>query len=143
MKPTDLALNQALGMREAPAGAPHLLELPLTPLVRNHLGTMHAAAQFALAEGASAACLLREFPALANSVLPVVRGAAVKYRKPAVADLFAFATIDEATRQSLPAELATRPAARATVHVELKDAAGTLTFSGDFDWFLAKLPNPA
>ena len=57
MKATDLALNQLLGMREAPAGAAHLLELPFTPALHNHLGTMHAAAQFALAEAASAECL--------------------------------------------------------------------------------------
>lgn len=142
MRPTDLALNQAMGMRVAPAGAPHLLELPLTPLLQNHLGTMHAAAQFALAEAASAECLLREFPALAAAVVPVVRGVTLKYRKPATADLFAFASADDATRQNLAADLASRSAARATVNVELKDAAGTLTFSGQFEWFIAKLPSP-
>ncbi|MBI3886628.1 MAG: DUF4442 domain-containing protein [Opitutae bacterium] len=142
MQLTDLALNQALGLRVAPAGAPHLLELPLTPLLQNHLGTMHAAAQFALAEAASAECLRREFPALAATVLPVVRGVAVKYRRPATGDLFAFAQTDDATRQNLAASLAARPAARATVNVELKDAAGTLTFSGQFEWFIAKLSAP-
>ena len=142
MKPTDLALNQAMGMRVAPAGAPHLLELPLTPLLQNHLGTMHAAAQFALAEAASAECLLREFPALADAVLPVVRGVTLKYRKPATGDLFASASVDDDTKKNLRHELATRPAARATVNVELKDAAGTLTFSGQFEWFIAKLPSP-
>lgn len=142
MQLTDLALNQALGLRVAPAGAPHLLELPLTPLLQNHLGTMHAAAQFALAEAASAECLRREFPALAATVLPVVRGVAAKYRRPATGDLFAFAQTDDATRQNLAASLAARPAARATVNVELKDAAGTLTFSGQFEWFIAKLSAP-
>ena len=53
MKPSDLALSRALGLTEAPEGAPHLLELPLAEVTRNHLGTMHAAAQFALAEAAS------------------------------------------------------------------------------------------
>ncbi len=142
MKPTDLALNQAMGMRLAPAGAPHLLELPMIPLLINHVGTMHAAAQFALAEAASAECLLREFPALAGVVLPVVRGVTLKYRKPAIGDLFAFAKVDDHTRQNLTPELATRRTARATVNVELKDAAGTLTFSGQFEWFIARLPSP-
>lgn len=141
MKPTDLALNQAMGMRVAPPGAPHLLELPLTPLLKNHLGTMHAAAQFALAESASAECLRREFPALVGKVVPMVRGVTMKYRKPATGDLFAFAHPDEDTRQNLVTNLATRSAARAMVAVELKDAAGTLTFSGQFEWFIAPLPS--
>jgi acyl-coenzyme A thioesterase PaaI-like protein len=142
MQPTDLALNQAMGMRVAPAGSPHLLELPLTPLLKNHLGTMHAAAQFTLAEAASAECLLREFPTIAPTVVPVVRGVTLKYRKPATGDLFAYASADEATRQNLATDLANRSAARATVNVELKDAAGTVTFSGQFEWFIAKLPSP-
>src|SRR5262245_42258602 len=97
MKPTDLALNQALGMKEAPPGSAHLLELPLSPLVHNHLGTMHAAAQFALAEAASAARLQRDFGAHVGNVLAVVRGVTLKYRKPATGDLLAFATPDDAT----------------------------------------------
>ena len=141
MQPTDLALNQAMGMRQGPPGAPHLLELPLAPRLQNHLGTMHAAAQFALAEAASAECLLREFPAIAPTVVPVVRGVTLKYRKPATSDLFAFASVDDAARQNLAADLAHRSAARATVNVELKDAAGTLTFSGQFEWVVAKLPS--
>ena len=141
MKPTDLALNQAMGMRDGPPGAKHLLELPLTPLLRNHLGTMHAAAQFALAESASGECLRREFPALVGTVVPVVRGVSMKYRKPATGDLFAFAQPDADTRQNLVANLATRSATRATVEVELKDADGTVTFVGQFEWFIAKIPS--
>jgi hypothetical protein len=71
-----------------------------------------------------------------------VRGVTLKYRKPATGDLFAYASADEATRQNLATDLANRSAARATVNVELKDAAGTVTFSGQFEWFIAKLPSP-
>lgn len=137
MKPTDLAFSQALGIRAAPPGSPHVLELPFSPVVANHLGTMHAAAQFALAESASAACLQREFPQLAGRVFAVMRGAKLKYRRPAQDTLFAFAAPDESTRLHLERDLATRSRAAATVHVELKDAAGDLTFAGDFEWFLA------
>ncbi len=140
MKATDLPLNQQLGIRAAPAGAAHLLEMPFSPLLHNHLGTMHAAAQFALAEAASAECLQRHFGELAGRVFAVVRGVEVRYRKPASAGLFAFGTPDEATCGSLRAELAARGRSTAVILVDLKDEAGTLTFHGKFDWFISQVP---
>lgn len=143
MKPTDLAFSQALGLRAAPPGAAHLLELPLTDVTRNHVGTMHAAAQFALAEAASAACLQREFPTLDGQVFAVVRGAQLKYRGAATGALFAFAQPDDFTRANLVHDLASRTRTTATVAVELKDAAGKLAFAGTFEWFIARAaPTP-
>ncbi len=140
MKPTDLAFNRALGIVEAPAGAEHLLELPVSPLVQNHLGTIHAAAQFALAEAASAECLRRGYAHLlpATGAMAVVRGVSVKYRRPGNGDLLAYARPDEATHEHLVRDLATRSRMTAAILVELKDRAGQLTFAGQFDWFIGK-----
>ncbi len=142
MKATDLAYNQALGIRAAPAGEAHLLELPFTALVQNHLGTMHAAAQFSLAEAASAECLQRHFGSVVGEVMAVVRGVEVKYRRPAHADLFAFGTPDETTRDLLVSELAARGRASAVILIDLKDRAGTLTFHGKFEWFISRPAAP-
>lgn len=138
MQPTDLALSQALGLVATAPEADHLLELPLTPLILNHVGTVHAAAQFALAEAAGAAGLQRAFPQFAGSVYAVVRGVRLKYRHSARTKLRAFAVIDEETRCNLANDLATRTRARATVHVELKDESDVVCFSGSFDWFIAR-----
>ncbi len=143
MKATDLAFNQRLGLVAAPAGAAHLLELPLTAALHNHLGSMHAAAQFALAEAASAECLQRHFGAALGEVFAVVRGVEVKYRKPATGDLRAFGAPDENTRDHLVAEFAARGRCSAVIRVDLKDHAGTLTFHGKFDWFISRVPPPA
>jgi len=143
VKATDLALNQLLGIRDAPAGAAHLLEMPFTAPLRNHLGTMHAAAQFALAEAASAECLQRHFDQLAGHVHAVVRGVEVKYRKPANGDLLAYGSPDAATRARLMADLAARGRAAATILIDLKDRDGTLTFHGKFDWFISQAPATA
>ena len=142
MKATDLALSQQLGIRAAPAGASHLLELPFTPLLHNHLGTMHAAAQFALAEAASAECLQRNFGELAGRVIAVVRGVEMKYRQPATGDLLAYGMPDKATRAGLLPELAARGRTTAVILIDLKDRAGTLTFHGKFDWFISQVPPP-
>ncbi len=138
MKPTDLAFNQALGLVAAPAGAAHLLELPFAPVVQNHVGTAHAAAQFALAEAASAACLQRDFPQLDGKVFAVVRGVQLKYRQAGSGDLLAYAQPDDLTRANLVRDLETKIRTTATVRVELKDRAGHVTFAGSFDWFIAR-----
>ncbi len=140
LKATDLAYNQALGIRAAPSGAAHLLELPLTPLVKNHLGIMHAAAQFSLAEAASAECLQRHYGTAVEGVFGVVRGVEVKYRRPATGDLQAFGAPDEHTREHLLAELAGRGRTSAVILIDLKDHAGTLTFHGKFEWFISRVP---
>jgi acyl-coenzyme A thioesterase PaaI-like protein len=142
LKATDLAYNRALGVCDAPAGAEHLLELPFVPLVHNHLGTMHAAAQFSLAEAASAECLQRRFGAAVGPVFAVVRGVEVKYRRPATGDLLAFGRPDEATAANLLAELESRGRANAVILIDLKDRAGTLTFHGKFEWFISRVPPP-
>lgn len=142
MKATDLALNRLLGIVAAPAGAAHLLELRLTPALHNHLGTMHAAAQFALAEAAGAECLQRHFSAAVGPVFAVVRGVEIKYRKPATGDLLAFGEPDGHTRDRLVAELAARGRFGAVILVDLKDRAGTLTLHGKFDWFISRVAPP-
>jgi acyl-coenzyme A thioesterase PaaI-like protein len=142
LRATDLAFNQALGIRVAPPGAAHLLELPFIRLVQNHLGTMHAAAQFSLAEAASAECLQRDFGHAVGEVFAVVRGVEVKYRRPATGDLLGFGTPDDHTRDSLLAELSSRGRTTAVILIDLKNRDGTLTFHGKFEWFLSRVPSP-
>lgn len=142
MRATDLAYNQALGIRDAPEDADHLLELPFGPLVHNHLMTVHAAAQFSLAEAASAECLQRKYGPALGEVFAVVRGVEVKYRKPATADLLAYGTPDDFTREHLLAEMAARGRSKAVILIDLKDRAGTITFHGQFEWFISRVPPP-
>lgn len=142
LRATDLAYNQALGIRDAPPEAEHLLEMPFGPLVHNHLKTVHAAAQFSLAEAASAECLQRNFGAALGEVFAVVRGVEVKYRKAATAELLAYGAPDEFTRAQLLNEIKERGRGKAVILIDLKDRAGTLTFHGQFEWFISRVPPP-
>src|SRR3954464_13972724 len=77
---TELPFNRFLGIETAPA--PQLLRLPAGAQYLNHLGTVHASAQLALAEASSGEFLLRAlgFP---SGIVPVVRRLESKFRKPA------------------------------------------------------------
>ena len=142
MRATDLAYNRALGIRDAPPDAEHLLELPFAPVIQNHLKTVHAAAQFSFAEAASAECLQRRYGRELGEVFAVVRAVEVKYRKPATGDLLAYGVPDNFTCDHLLEEMKTRGRSKAVILIDLKDRSGTLAFHGQFEWFISCVSPP-
>src|SRR3954462_10649723 len=106
MHVTDLAINRTLGMQLAPPGNDHVLEMPESPLLLNHVGTVHASVQFALAEASSGEFLLCHLGEAQSQVFAVLRASNVKFRKPAHGALRASARFAEGAADSLSPELA-------------------------------------
>jgi len=127
---------QTVGLTEDQNGR---LTLPFQTTVHNHLQTMHASAQFTLAETASGQLLLTLFPELEGKVLPVLRSSEVKFKKPATQELFAHATVSDEARLRFHKQLETKKRANITVDVSLEDKDGTVTCTGSFDWFVQAL----
>jgi acyl-coenzyme A thioesterase PaaI-like protein len=76
------------------------LRLPLRPDLTNHVGTMHAAAQYALGEAASGALNILVFGEQLLQLLPLNRSAQIEYRRPSGGNLLAHAELgDEAMQQ--------------------------------------------
>ena len=136
MHVTDLAINQTLGMQVAAPGNGHILEMPESLLVLNHLGTIHASAQFALAEASSGEFLLRHLGETQSQVFAVLRTANVKFRKPAHGALRASARFADGAADSLSTELPSRGRVLTSVLVEVVDARAQITMTGQYDWFL-------
>src|SRR5437762_13509668 len=93
---TELPFNRFLGIETASDPA-QLLRLPAGAQYLNHLGTVHASAQLALAEASSGEFLLRHFGST-DGIVPVVRRLEAKFRKPANG---AVTSIASATPESL------------------------------------------
>jgi len=138
MHTTDLALNQALGLRLVPEPNAAVLEMPESPLLLNHVGTIHASAQFALAEASSGEFLLRHLRDAQSQVFAVLRTSEVKFRKPAHGTLHASARFADGGADSLSTELASRGRALVSISIEVADAQGGVTMTGQFDWFLQR-----
>jgi acyl-coenzyme A thioesterase PaaI-like protein len=138
MHVTDLAINKTLGIQLAPAGNGHILEMPESSLHLNHVGTVHASVQFALAEASSGEFLLRHLGESQSQVFAVLRTSEVKFRKPAHGALRASARLVEGVAGSLSTELASRGRALASVLIEVADAQGVVTMTGQYDWFLQR-----
>ena len=136
MNVTAIPFNRLLGLRADGA----TLTLPADPNYQNHLGTVHAGAQFALAEAASGQWLLSRFGAAAAANLAVVRHADVKFRRPAAGKLTAEADVAPDEAERFQDTLSRRGRAAIEVRVRLLDAEGSVTLEASFEWFAQRLP---
>jgi acyl-coenzyme A thioesterase PaaI-like protein len=138
MHVTDLAINKAMGMQLAPAGSAHVLDLPESLLLINHVGTVHASVQFALAEACSGEFLLGQLGEEQKAVFAVLRASEVKFRKPARGALRASARFVASGIDALLAELTRRGRAVVSIQVEVSDPHEVITMTGQYDWFLQR-----
>src|SRR5262245_60721358 len=77
---TQIPFNKFIGITRQEGEPGFLLQLGDSPNYENHLGTIHASVQLALAEAASGEYLMQKFPGLGKGVLPVVRRLEAKFR---------------------------------------------------------------
>src|SRR5687767_8353407 len=103
---TEIPFNAFIGL-EAAADPTALLRLPAGEKYLNHLGTVHASAQLALAEATSGEFLLRKF-GTAEGVIPVVRRLEAKFSKPARGALTSRVTTPEEELARVETELAAK-----------------------------------
>ena len=115
------------------------LELVFKKDVQNHLNTIHASAQFTLAETASGEALQQQFPELGGKVIPVLRDAGIKFKKPALQNIYAQASISDESRLKFSEQLSKKGRASINVNVDIKDVEGTVTSVGTFNWFVQSI----
>ena len=115
------------------------LTLPMDKSNENHIQTVHASAQFTLAETLSGEALQKMFPHLAGQVVPILRESEIKFKKPATGEVYGLAHIDNAMKEKFEEQLAKKGRASISVNVEIKDTNEIVTSLGRFDWFVQKL----
>ena len=135
MKATDIPFVRHIGIEEQNSE----LSLDFKNDVLNHIETIHASAQFALAETQSGIHLQKLFPELEGKVLPVLRDAQIKYRKPAQEKIIAFASTDAEDVAKFRSQFEKRGRASIQINVEVKDINGVLTSQATFTWFVQAL----
>lgn len=136
---TELPFNHFLGLETAPEPT-QILRLPAGAQYLNHLGTVHASAQLALAEASSGEFLLRALGST-SGVVPIVRRLESKFRKPANGALTSTVTTPPEALEQLQADLAAKGRAIISIPVELHDESGAHTLSATVEWFLTKIPD--
>lgn len=110
------------------------------PEVGNHVGTMHAGAQFSLIEAVSGAAVSSAFLDLLGRAVPLAQGAELTYRRPARGDVVAEAHVDALEVARVRSELGAQGRARFDVHVTVTDAQGTLATEATMRWYIRVNP---
>lgn len=131
MNVADIPFNRFLGLRSVNS----VLMLPADAKYDNHIGTVHASAQFALAEAASGQWLLDTFGGEAANYLAVVRRVEVKYRRPATGGLSAKTEVAAGEAERFRDTLARRGRAAIEVRVQVGGADNDVTLEATFEWF--------
>lgn len=115
------------------------LELAFIDEMKNHIGTFHASAQFALAEACSGLALQKQFAEFADSAVPVLRKVDTKFKKPASSDIKAEASINDEIANQFREQFEKKGRATISVLVEVMDLEGNITMIGNYDWFVQKI----
>jgi len=136
LKATDIPFVRHIGIEEAKDST---LSLDVNDKVLNHIQTIHASAQFALAETQSGVHLQHLFPHLEGTVLPLLRDATIKYKKPAVAKIIAVASTDEEAVEKFKAQFERKGRGTLQVDVTVTDIHGVITSEATFTWFVQAL----
>jgi acyl-coenzyme A thioesterase PaaI-like protein len=137
MNVLDLPFNKILLIKKSDR-PDTILMLEDRERYQNHLGTIHASAQYALAEASSGEILERNFGDWNGAYFPVVRKVEVKYKNPAKGRLFSAGHIDADSAMKAKKELSEKGRTLVDVMVKIMDEGENVTFQSRFTWYIAK-----
>ena len=135
MKASDIPYAKLTGIEQEDTK----LSLDIRKDVLNHIKTIHASAQFTLAETQSGIYLQDVFPELNGKVIPLLREAQVKYKKPAMKKITAYATISNENIEKFKEHFEKKGRSSIVVDVDIKDINDILTCKASFNWFVQKI----
>jgi len=135
MDVTQIPFAKHIGIERKEEGT---LKLEATQVVKNHIQTIHASAQFALAETQSGLFLQLEFPELVGKVAGLLRSSSVKYKNPASTSIYAIASIEKDAKEKFLRQLEKKGRALIFINILLKDENDIVVMSGIFDWYIHK-----
>ena len=135
MDVTEIPLVKHLGIEEHEGE----LSLAFKKDILNHVETIHAAAQYALAETQSGLHLLELFPELEDKVIPILRDAQIKYKKPAQAKIVALASCDAESVEKFKTQFENKGRGTLQIDAQIKDINDVITCQASFTWFVQSL----
>jgi acyl-coenzyme A thioesterase PaaI-like protein len=112
------------------------VRLPDDERLRNHVGSQHAAALFAVAETASGAAFVGAFADRLAEITPLASSARIEYRKIARGPIEAAAELPEA--DDVLAELDAEGKVEFPVEIEMTDGGGEVVAAATVEWHVRR-----
>jgi acyl-coenzyme A thioesterase PaaI-like protein len=135
LKVIEIPFNRFVGITKSDK-AEYILMLPENPDYLNHIGTVHASAQYALAEASSGEYLLSRFSNLSENIISVVRRVEIKYSKPAKGKLYSRTNLPYEAEAKVRSELQAKGRTMITVEVNVLNLEEEITMKSIFEWFI-------
>ena len=110
--------------------------------IQNHIGSIHAGAQFTFAETASGVYLSSFFSDKEGEYVPLLREASVKYKKQALSTLSSEVSVENLEVEKFIENYKIKGFGVITAKVKLFDIDGDVTCVGSFKWFVQKFDQP-
>jgi acyl-coenzyme A thioesterase PaaI-like protein len=148
MDPAEMLLSvvpfvRTLGM-EVTATTPTSVEvrLPMRPELANHVGTMHAAAQYALGETVTGALMFLIFQDQFDRIMPLNRASQIEYRRPSHGTLIARGELRQDAIDQVRAAFAQDGRAKFSLIAALYDESDlhTVVTTVTVDWVVMQRP---
>jgi acyl-coenzyme A thioesterase PaaI-like protein len=136
MDVTEIPFVEKVGIRRSAKGA---LELPFNQTIQNHLQTIHASAQFTLAETASGEILQTIFPELVGKVVPVLRNSQIKFKKPATKTISAHPKVSDEAILKFREQFKRKGRSSISVDVKIMNSDNVVTCMSTFNWFVQSI----
>lgn len=133
-----IPFNNYLGLQESDKQE-FILKLPHKDEYHNHIDTVHASVQFALAEAASGRFLQQEFAYMDIEVIQVLRNSSIKFCCPAEGELYAKATFNGESRNDIEKKLELKNRIIINVLICVFNSADNEVMQSEFEWFITKL----
>lgn len=138
MKVTELPFNKLIGL-EYSDDSEYLITLNNNIAYTNHIGTVHAAALYALGEATCAQYLAIHFKEEKDEYVPILRKSVVKYKRPAKGIIFGNAVLQNITIKEIKNQLILKGRVLFELHVSLIDQEKNAVMHGEFEWFVSKI----
>ncbi len=114
------------------------LSLKLSENNQNHIATMHAGAQFILAEAASGTYLSKLFPELKDQIIPLLRSSSIKYKKTAIGTITTYPSLSQEEQERFMKQFSKKSRGIIEVNVILKNEHQEIVSISSFTWFIEK-----
>ena len=137
MKVADIPFNRHIAIRSSEKEN-GVMSLHSSQEMTNHLGTIHASAQYALAEACSGQFMLSRFPEYLEGYVAVLRNAGVKFKKQTKNNIYADASAEDETIQAFKARLDKKHRSILPVRVTIRDEQNNITMQGTFEWYVQR-----
>ena len=139
---TQLPFNRLIGIESCGAKEDGLLQLSADSKYQNHVGTVHASALFGLAEASSGAFLVAHLKLDPDSIVPILRRADIKYRKPATGYVYAKGVLKAEDWEVFHDAYTKRQRALIGFQIDVLDQDDVIVATAHYEWFVTARPTP-